>query len=429
MNNNLPPIAGIDVGKKFSQMAVLSPSNTIVAKAKIFHNASDSIHNAVDILKRIEKDFAAKPIVVMEATGHYHKTLFYSLNEAGFEVYIINPLQSNSIKNLNIRKVKNDKIDAVNIALLFRFQQLRPTNIPNEDLDSLRSLCRSYFNLVDELTAYKNRLLAIVDQLMLNFSDVFDNVCSKTALAVLENYPTPKHILHAKPEVLIELIRSTSRKNLQWATKKYELLISKAKDFEPLSISTQTNIIMLATYISIIKTLNLSLEKVLLEIKELLNADALKDTPVLSPLISLLCTIPGIGLITAATILAEIRDITAFSKPNKLVAFCGLDPSVKESGQFKGSKNSMSKRGHKLLRKVLFIVALANIRKTSNGNKCNPVLYDYYHKKCASKPKMVALGAVMRKLVLIIYAVLRDKRPFELRNPEEHAKSLDKSAA
>ena len=91
MNNNLPPIAGIDVGKKFSQMAVLSPSNTIVAKAKIFHNASDSINNAVDILKRIEKDFAAKPIVVMEATGHYHKTLFYSLNEAGFEVYIINP--------------------------------------------------------------------------------------------------------------------------------------------------------------------------------------------------------------------------------------------------------------------------------------------------------------------------------------------------
>jgi len=69
--------------------------------------------------------------------------------------------------------VKNDKVDARKIALLYRFQELKTTNIPDEDIECLRSLCRQYYKLSDELTAYKNRLMGIVDQLMLNFKDVF----------------------------------------------------------------------------------------------------------------------------------------------------------------------------------------------------------------------------------------------------------------
>ena len=84
----------------------------------------------------------------------------------------------------------------------------------------------------------------------------------------------------------------------------------------------------------------------------------------------------------------------------------------------------MSKRGSRFLRRVLFTTALANIRKKSNDEVYNPVLYKYYRKKCISKPKMVALGAVMHKLIDIIFAVLRDKKPFVLRTPEEHARML-----
>lgn len=84
----------------------------------------------------------------------------------------------------------------------------------------------------------------------------------------------------------------------------------------------------------------------------------------------------------------------------------------------------MSKRGSRFLRRVLYTSALANIRKNRSGELNNPVLYEYYQKKCISKVKKVALGAVMHKLVSIIFAVLRDKKPFELRTPEEHAKQL-----
>lgn len=426
---NQLPVAGIDVGKHFSEMVVLSPSNDAVFRLKILHKASSSIGKAVELLHKVEKDFAAKPVVIMESTGHYHKILFHSLVKAGFDVCVINPIQTDSIKNLGIRKVKNDKVDARRIALLYRFQNLETTNIPDEDISCLRSLCRQYYNLSDELTAYKNRLIGVLDQIMLNFTDVFKDVCSQTAFAILSKYPTPAQILKANRKALIELIQMSSRKNIKWSTMKYELLIVKAKEFEPLSISTPANLAMLDVYISMITSLSESLKKVLAAIHALLAADASKSLPVLSMTIALLCSIPGIGLITAATILAEIGDFSAFSKPDKLVAYFGIDPSVKQSGQFEGTQNKMSKRGSPLLRRVLFTTALASIRKKRDGKEVNAVLYDFYRRKCVSKAKKVALGAVMHKLVFIIFAVLRDRKPFELREPEEHAKTLNKKIA
>jgi transposase len=421
---NFRPIAGIDVGKFFSEMAILSTSNEVIARMKIRHDSSSDVERAVELLKKTEKDFDSRPFVVMESTGHYHKILFHSLCKAGLEVSIINPIQTDSIKNIGIRKVKNDKADARKIALLYRFQELKTTNIPDEDIECLRSLCRQYYKLSDELTAYKNRLTGIVDQLMLNFKDVFPNIFSKAALAVLEKYPTPAHILKANRNKLIALIQKNSRRSLKWSTAKYELLVSKAREFAPLSINNSSNIAMLGVYISMIKTLEENLEKVLKAIRSLIAEDMAKDIPMLALTLELLQSIPGIGLISAVTILAEIGDFSAFSKPGKLVAYFGIDPSVMQSGEFTGTQNKMSKRGSRLLRRVLFTIALANIRTKRDKTACNPVLMEYYKNKCQNKPKKVALGAVMRKLVNYIFAVLRDRKPYQLRSPQEHAKNL-----
>lgn len=421
---NLRPIAGIDVGKFFSEMAVLSPSNEVVARMRIHHDSNADVKRAIRLLRKMEKDFASRPFVVMESTGHYHKILFHSLCRAGFEVSVTNPIQTDSIKNIGIRKVKNDKVDARKIALLHRFQELKSTNIPNEDIECLRSLCRQYYKLSDELTVYKNRLTGIIDQVMLSFKDVFPSIFSKTAIAVLEKYPTPEHILKANKGDLVSLIRDNSRKSLEWSNAKYELLVSKAREFAPLSINNPSNVAMMGVYISMIKTLDENLAKILKAIRQLITEDMTKDTPMLSLTLELLQSIPGVGLLTAATILAEVGDFSAFSKPGKLVAYFGVDPSVMQSGEFIGTRNKMSKRGSKLLRRVLFTVALANIRTKRDKKPCNPVMMEFYKRKCQSKPKKVALGAVMRKLVCIIFAVLRDRKPFELRSPQEHAQML-----
>jgi hypothetical protein len=124
------------------------------------------------------------------------------------------PIQTDSFKNIGIRKVKNGKGDTRKIALLYRFQELRATNIPSEDIECLRSLCRQYYKPDDELTAYKNGLAGIVDQLILNYTDVFSNIFSEAAIAVLEEYPTPAHILKANRIKLISLIQKNSRRSL-----------------------------------------------------------------------------------------------------------------------------------------------------------------------------------------------------------------------
>jgi transposase len=421
---NYPPVAGIDVGKNFSEMCILSPNNEIYHRIKIYHDSIDSIQKAVGLLQKVEKDFAIRPVVVLESTGHYHKILFHYLSDSGFEVSIINPIQSDSIKNIGIRKVKNDKFDAHKIALLYRFSFIKTTVVPDDVIDCLKNLCRQYYKLGDELTTYKNRLIGTIDQVMLNFTDVFQNVYSKTALAVLDRYPSPKQILKANKKTLISLIEKTSKKGLVWSTEKYELLVLKAKEFKDLSISNPGNLAILKVNISMVRTLQEAQKDILDAINEIILADSLKDDPVLSPIINLLCSIPGIGVLTSATILAEVGNFSAFSSPNKLVAFFGIDPSVNQSGEFTGTRNKMSKRGSRLLRRVIFTTALANVRSKRNGDKINPVLYEFYQKKCINKPKKVALGAVMRKLVNIIFAVIRDKKPFELRTPEEHEELL-----
>ena len=421
---NVLPVAGIDVGKEFSEMAILSPTNKVYARMKIFHDSFKKIDKAIDLLKKAEKNFANRPIVVMESTGHYHKILFHAFAVAGFEIVITNPLQTDPIKNLGIRKVKSDKIDAQKIALLYRFQELETTSIPNDTIDCLKSLCRQYYKMTDQLTAYKNKLIGIVDQVMLNFTDVFKDVTSKTALALLERYPTPTLMLEGDRDKIISLISENSRKGIKWATSKYELLIQKAKDFEPLSISSPANISLIQININMVRTLEKSISDIENTIYKLIENDKKQDMPVLALILELLCSIPGIGLMTAATILAEVGDFSAFQKPGKLVAYFGIDPSVKQSGKFEGTQNKMSKRGSRFLRRVIYTSALACIRKKRNGELINPVLYEYYQKKCVNKPKKVALGAVMHKLVGIIFAVIRDKKPFELRTPEQHAKQL-----
>ena len=98
-----------------------------------------------------------------------------------------------------------------------------------------------------------------------------------------------------------------------------------------------------------------------------------------------------------------------------------MDPGVNDSGKFHGDRVHMSKRGSCLARRILHMIALNNL-KLDKGSKLpvNQVIYDYYTAKCATKKKNVAVGAVMHKVCNIIFAMLRDSKPFEMITPQEH---------
>lgn len=416
---NTNPVAGIDVGKDFCEIAILAPDGSILSNLK-FKQDVEGFQKVFDLLIKTEKEFGAKPTVILESTGHYHKRLFRFLTRT-FDGMVINPIQTKSITNVDIRKRKNDKVDAKKIALLYLLGKCKPNFIPDESTEVLRELYRNYDELIELRTAYKNKLISILDQVIPGFLGVLD-IDTKSALAVLKQYPTPQKILKSSKQKLVKLLVDTSKKSSNWANNKYESLLRIAQEAAATAISNEALNKILLRYVHVIESQNLLIDEALKDIEQYLGSESCSKSTAED--INLLCSITGIGTITAIALSGEIGSISAFKKPKKLVAFAGIDPAVQQSGNFVGTRVKISKRGSSTFRKVLYQVASANTHPQRNGELVNPVLYKLYCEKRASKGHKYAMVAVMRKLLLIIYAVLRDRKPYTPRTPEEHAQYL-----
>lgn len=409
---------GIDVGADFSWMQILTPDHKPVVKPfKIYHDRLDSLELAVSTIKKAEETSSLKARIFLESTGIYHFPLFCYLNESGFEVFVLNPLITDSTKNSGIRKVKTDKLDALRIAKIGYTHDLRVSLIPTDLVINLRSLSREYYYLTDSKTAYVNKLHKELRTVFPSYYKVFSSITGKTSLLILKTYKNPSEILKAPKEDIVSLIAMSSRKGLKYAREKYNKLIEAAELSKHFGLHLESVFDLVALNIEFIEIFKNKLDFIEAKIK--LFTDEYAEESFVKQ-IHLLDTIKGVGFISAVTLMCEIGDFSAFNKPKQLYAYFGLDPSVKESGKFKGTRNSMSKRGSRIARRVLFIIALVSVRGNKSGSPNNPVILKYYEKKKLTKPKMVALGAVMHKIINLIFAVLRDNKPFVMRTPEQH---------
>jgi transposase len=235
----------------------------------------------------------------------------------------------------------------------------------------------------------------------------------------MKNFSTPEDILNAQPNEVIDLIAFSSRKGLKYAKDKYEKLITAAKNALNFRYNLSTVYDVLDIHIHFVEEFDKKIDLVLAKIKAFVDKNKSES---FVQQIEYLDSINGVGFLSAVTLMCEIGDFAAFSKPKQLFAYFGIDPSVSESGKFKGTENKMSKRGTRIGRRVLYAIALASVRVKRNGVAINLVLHEYYQKKKESKPKKVALGAIMHKVSNIIFAVLRDSKTYELKTPEEQRK-------
>lgn len=121
----------------------------------------------------------------------------------------------------------------------------------------------------------------------------------------------------------------------------------------------------------------------------------------------------GVGTTLVTSFLAEIGDINRFDPPQKkLAAFAGIDPSIKQSGEFNGTRSRMSKRGSPYLRRTFWLAAVSIIR-------FNPALKAVYDKKRAQgKAHAVAISIVMRKLCNFVFTVLKSNQPYKIVLPD-----------
>lgn len=417
-------VAGIDISKHFSNMCVMSASGDILLETKIFYDEV-GLRHVREQLARLSNGRLHQIIAVMESTAHYHRILEQFLRNAGLEVMVINPIQSGSMKNLDIRKVKSDRSDARRLAQLYLFKMLRQTANDPAAIGSLKDLTRQRADIISERTRFSNKLTALLDQGFPGFKKVFSSLKVRSALAVLKDYPTPDRVLNAENGAIEAVISQASSKkgSSKWVAEKADLLYSTAGSAEQIGIHRDSFAVLISLYADMLLSLQRTAEEIEHQIFLLAKSDAGFWNSV-----CLLTSIPGIGQYSAVVILAEIGDFSRFSKPKQLVAFAGMDPAAKQSGTRVCTHNRLSKRGSPYLRSILDTCTHVAVHVGRNQHPSNPVLSSYYEDKRRSKPANVAMCACIHKMLGYIFAVLRNQELFELRTPQEHLEIMRRQA-
>ena len=385
-------IVGIDIGKNHHDASIVSPEGKQIGRSLRFattHKGADSL------MSFIFKNIGNSPCVFgMEATGHYWYPIYSFLKAKGYTIYVINPIQSDSLRKMYIRQTKNDSIDSFLIAEVIRFGQFGTTSMADENILAMRQLCRYRDSVISSRTEIKLRIGTIMEQIFPEYENQFSSLWVSTSMGILEKYLTPENIENAPIDELFKIIKDKSHNRL---TKAKAISIKEAAaDTFGIKIAQDAFSFQLKQLIDRMNFLDKQIEALDIEIMKYYEQFD-----------CYLHTIPGIGIIGAATILAEIGDISRFKNSSALVAFAGIDPTVRQSGEFNSTHNHMSKRGSPYLRHAIFLAA------TTCSFHNSPLNAYYKKKRDQGKHHLTATGAVARKLTTVIYAVLRDGKPYE----------------
>lgn len=381
---------GIDIAKRNHEASVIAQDGSVVRKAMRFANSQAGYNKFMDMVRSLKE-----PVVFgMEATGHYWLTIYTHLRNDGFTVHVINPIQSDALRGMYIRKTKTDSVDSVIIADVIRFGRYCETSVEPGDLQAMRELCRQRFYIIDMASDLKRKVIALLDQVFPEYEKLFSDTFGASSMEILSQYTTPEEMLSVSSQQLAEILEKASRGRLG-AEKAVEIQNAARNSFGIVMASCSFSLII-RQYIEQIRSLEASVDVFDTEIARLLSGF---DTQ--------LTTITGVGPTLAAVILSEIGgDIRRFSSPAKLAAYAGVDPTVKQSGDFSGSRMKMSKRGSPYLRRAIWLASTVAAFK-------DPAIHALYERKRAEgKDHMTVIGHVCRKMISIIFAVLRDNTPY-----------------
>ena len=384
---------GIDIAKTNHVASLINNNGDIVIRAIKFTNSNEGFNKLLNTIQSKLGDLSNIE-VAMEATGHYWLSLYSALTDNNFNVSVYNPYQIKSYRSAyNNRKQKNDIIDSIIIADYLRVFGSKESKFPEEKLLSLKQLTRFRANIVANVSSLKVQVIGLLDKVFPEYKKLFCDTFGNTSKQLLLNCPTPDDIINISTTKLANLLSKNSKGRFNKDTALH--IKEVAKSSFGIKFTTDACSFEIKQLINQIVFLESQIDAVSKEIKELYNK-----------LDSHLLSVPGIGDNLAPIILAEIGDINNFDKPSKLIAFAGTDPSENQSGNKLSSNDKTSKRGSPYLRHAIYTASLVAI---SN----EPELRAYYDKKISEgKHHFVALAGISRKLLTIIYYILKEDRDY-----------------
>ena len=367
---------GIDISKYKHDCFICKDTGEVIVENLSFDNNKKGFQQFLDLLKPYDNSNVR---IGLEATGHYGLNLKLFLEKNNYSFMEFNPLLVKEFyKSLSLRKTKTDKVDAVVITQKLMSVPYKPNSKLFYHTYSIKSLSRLREILVKQRSKYLIQLTNILDILFPEFKPFFSNHFGSTALFILNKYKTTTKIANMKD------FESISKNSLgRFPYSKFVKLKYLAKN--TIGESNENFEFQLQSVLNLYFEINSEIDSIDKQISTIIKD---LNPPTLS--------IPGIGVISCASIISEFGDISRFDNPGQMLSFAGLEPGIIQSGTM-FANGKMVKRGSGYLRHTLMNVALVVI---SN----NSTFYDYYYKKRSEgKCHRVALSHVCKKLIRVIY--------------------------
>jgi len=388
-------VVGVDIGSEINYARVFNWRGQEVSK-KVFRFSNDleGFQSFAEYIhKHMECTKTNRIIVGCEPTGHYWFTLAHYLKQQEIMLALVNPYHVKQIKELDDNSPKKtDLKDPKTIAKLVVDGRYSYPYLPEGIYAELREAVLSRERIVKELNACTNRIKRWLKIYFPEYLTVYKVFSSESGLTVLETAPLPQDVVQLGTEGINRLWREKKLRAV--GIKRATTLVEAAHDSIGLPGGRCARM-ELQLYLEDYRAKEKQLERItaILEAEtlEVSNAEKLLD-------------IKGVGVITVAGFLAEVGDVGRFDSPKQIQKLAGLELKENSSGKHHG-KSSISKRGRKRLRKILFQVMLPMIQNNAEFRE----VYQYFTTRqknpLKGKQAIIASGC---KLIRVFYAILKN---------------------
>ena len=391
---------GIDVSKRKSTITIRRPGDEIVLPPCDVHHNQPEINELIDYIKNLEGETK----VCMEHTGRYYEPMAHWLSSAGIFVSAVNPILIKDFKDDDsFRAPKTDKADAAKIAryTLDRWTKLKQYGHMDETRNQLKTMNRQFGFYMDQKTAMKNNLIALLDETYPGANNFFDSRAREDGrqkwVDFVYTYWHVDCVRGKSLEAFAEHYQKwCKRKGYNFSGRKVKEIYEKSSGLIAMFPKDDNTKMLVRQAVDVLNSTSATVERLRREIDKL--ASTLPEYPVV-------LAMDGVGTTLGPQLIAEIGDVTRFTKRGALTAFAGVDPGGDQSGDHERKSNRTSKKGSPHLRKTLFVIMDGILQRSPIDN---PVYRFMDKKRSQGKPYHVYMTAGANKFLRIYYGRVKE---------------------
>ena len=390
---------GIDVSKGKSTVAIFQPGEQVILKPRDFRHTQSDISSLIKIIRGLDGETK----VCMEHTGRYYEPVANWLSDAGIFVSAVNPSLIRKFGDDSLRTPKTDKADAKKIAryTLDRWTKLKQYGHMDETRNQLKTMNRQFGFYMNQKTAMKNNLIALLDQSYPGANTFFDSPArsdgSQKWVDFVYTYWHADCVRSKSLEAFTDHYKSwCKRKGYNFSASKAEKIYHDSAGIIAVFPKNANTKMLIHQAVEMLDLTSKTVESLRTGMDQI--AASLPEYPVV-------LAMNGVGPTLGPQLMAEIGDVTRFEKRGSLTAFAGVDPGKNDSGQYSQKSVPTSKKGSPHLRKTLFQIMESLIQRSPADD---PVYAFMDKKRAQGKPYYVYMTAGSNKFLRIYYGRVKE---------------------